>query len=184
MADVPPRIVRVVEAGHADIDAVLSVERAAFARDDEADLVAALLRDPTARPSLSLLAFVETRPVGHALFTRVALAGASGNVRAAILAPLAVLPDFQRRGIGRALMERGASLLAASGVQLLFVLGEPSYYTRSGFVPAIPWGLRAPYPIVPEAAWMVRPLVPGLLGMVTGVVSCAESLAKPEYWRE
>jgi putative acetyltransferase len=69
-------------------------------------------------------------------------------------------------------------------VQLLFVLGDLGYYTRCGFVPAIPFGLRAPYPIFPAEAWMVRPLVPGVLGSVTGIIACPESMAKPEYWRE
>jgi len=176
--------VRIVEAGQTDADAVLSVERAAFARNDEAELVAALLRDPTARPVLSLLAFASDKPVGHALFTRVAIAGASRKVSAAILAPLAVIPESQRQGVGRALIEQGAGLLAASGVQLLFVLGHPAYYTRCGFVPAMPHGLDAPYPIVPEEAWMVRPLAPNVLGSVTGVITCAGSMARPEYWRE
>ncbi|MCL4696850.1 MAG: N-acetyltransferase [Burkholderiaceae bacterium] len=175
---------RIVEASATDSDAVLSIERAAFARDDEAALVADLLRDPTAQPSLSLLAFLEDKPVGHVLFTRVVLAGASHPAPAAILAPLAVVPEYQRRGVGRALIEQGASLLAASGVQLLFVLGDPAYYARSGFVPAVPSGLRAPYPIVPEEAWRVRALAADVLGSVSGVVACAESLAKPEYWRE
>lgn len=175
---------RIVVATEADLHAVLSVERAAFAREDEAALVADLLQDPSAQPSLSLLAFLQDKPVGHVLFTKAVLGGASREVPAAILAPLAVLPEFQRQGVGRALIEHGASLLAASGVQLLFVLGHPGYYTRRGFVPAFPFGLRAPYPIVPEEAWMVRPLVPDVLGTVTGVIACPESMAKPEYWRE
>lgn len=175
---------RIVEASAADSDAVLSVERAAFGREGEAALVADLLQDPTAQPSLSLLAFLENKPVGHVLFTHAVLAGAPRQAPAAILAPLAVLPEFQHQGVGRALVEHGASLLATSGVELLFVLGHPAYYTLRGFVQAIPHGLRAPYPIVPEEAWMVRPLSPNVLGSVTGVIACAESMAKPDYWRE
>jgi len=175
---------RIAETSETDLDVVMRIEREAFARDDEAQLVAALLRDPTAQPVISLLALEDERPVGHALFTKVALAGSRPNVASAILAPLAVLPAFQRQGVGRALIEHGAGVLAKSGVKLLFVLGEPAYYTRCGFVPAIPCGLHAPYQVVPEAAWMVRALGPGLLGTVTGTVACAKSLAKPEYWRE
>ncbi len=175
---------RIVESSAAEADVVRSVERAAFARDDEAALVDALLQDPTAQPSLSLLAFRKDKPVGHVLFTHAVLASASREVAASILAPLAVVPEFQRQGVGRALIERGASLLAASGTQLLFVLGHPAYYMRCGFKPAVPYGLRAPYPIVPEEAWMVRPLAPSVLGSVTGIIACAESLSKPEYWRE
>ena len=156
----------------------------AFARDDEPRLAAALIRDPTAQPSLSLLAYETERPVGHALFTKVTVSGDLRSIPAAILAPLAVVPASQRQGVGRALIERGASVLAGSGVQLLFVLGDPAYYARCGFVPATPYGLHAPYPIVPEEAWMIRSLAPDVLGTVSGTVTCAASLARLEYWRE
>ena len=175
---------RIVKASEADLDAVMHVEREAFARDDEPLLVAALLRDPTAQPVVSLLAYEADHAIGHVLFTKVVLADTPLNVSSAILAPLAVVPAFQRRGVGRALIEHGADLLTQSGVMLLFVLGDPDYYTRCGFSPAVPYGLRAPYPIVPEEAWMVRPLVPDVLGTVAGTVACASSLARPEYWRE
>jgi putative acetyltransferase len=174
----------ITEAGHADLEPTLRVERAAFARDEEAELVAALLQDPTAQPLMSLLAFAADRPVGHVLFTAVAVDGAVTPVPASILAPLAVVPDVQRQGVGRTLIEEGARRLAAKGVRLLFVLGDPAYYARFGFVPAMPFGLLPPYPIVPQEAWMVRPLAPNVLGTVSGPVSCARSMARPEYWRE
>ncbi|MCB1982923.1 MAG: N-acetyltransferase [Rhodoferax sp.] len=187
---------RIVEATPADTPTALTVEREAFGRDDEAALVAALLHDTTARPCLSLLAYDGEQAVGHALFTRVSLIGAGPDnrgtydaadareLRCAILAPLAVVPAAQRRVVGRALIEAGAARLAAAGVQLLFVLGDPAYYTRCGFGPALPHGLHAPYPIEPAAAWRVRALAPGVLDAVQGSVACAESMAAPEYWRE
>lgn len=175
---------RIVEASEHEYVHVMQVEHDAFASDDEPRLVADLLQDPTAQPSLSLLAYEEGRPIGHVLFTRARLLGAVGEVSSAILAPLAVIPAFQRRGVGRALIEHGARRLASSGVHLLFVLGHPSYYPRCGFEPAIPHGLLAPYPIVPEEAWMVRALAPDLLGSIRGKVACATCLDKPEYWRE
>lgn len=176
--------IQIIEAGPADVANLLDIHRAAFAGEDEADLVVALLQDRTARPSLSLLAFVAGQAVGHVLFTHARLADAPRQASAALLAPLAVRPAFQRQGVGRALIEEGARLLAASGAQLVFVLGDPAYYTKAGFVPAFPFGLRAPYPIVAQEAWMVRSLAPEVLGCVTGVVGCAQSLAEPAYWRE
>lgn len=175
---------RIEEAGPAELHAALHIERVSFGQEDEAALVAALIADPSAQPHLSLLAVSEAGPVGHVLFTAAAIGDRRRSPRAAMLAPLAVLPDAQRKGIGGALIEEGARRLAATGVSLLFVLGHPGYYTRHGFVPATPYGLLAPYPIVPQEAWMVRPLVPGVLGTVSGKVSCAECLDKPEYWRE
>jgi len=179
-----PPALQILQAGPAELDSVLRVQRQAFARADEAGLVAALLADPTAQPSLSLLACSADQPIGHVLCTHVTLAGAPHGVPAAILAPLAVVPASQGQGVGRALIAHSAKLLAARGVQLLFVLGDPAYYTRHGFGPATPHGLIAPYPIMPEAAWMVRALVSAVLGQVRGTVVCATALDKPEYWRE
>lgn len=174
----------ICEAKPEEIDAVFRIERLAFARDDEPHLVAALLRDSTARPSLSLLAYDGPKPVGHALFTRAELVGSSLSIASALLEPPAVVPRSQRQGVGPALIERGADLLATAGFRLLFVLGDPAYYTRCRFVPAIPLGLHAPYPIVPAESWMVRALAPGLLGTSEGTVAVAASRGRPEYWRE
>lgn len=175
---------RIVRAGQHEYGFVMTVERDAFGRDDEPRLVAALLADPTAQPSLSLLACEGRRAVGHVLFTRATLLGATRECSAVILAPLAVIPDFQRKGVGRALIEQGSEFLTGSGMEFVFVLGDPEYYSRCGFQAAVPHGLLAPYPVVPEAAWMVRALVPGVLGAVRGTVACAAALDQPEYWRE
>ncbi len=168
----------------AETDDVLRIHRLAFERDDEATLVAELLLDPSAQPSLSLFADVHDQHVGHALFTALRLVGASRAVGCAILAPLAVLPAHQRCGVGRGLIEHGCQVLAGRGIELVFVLGDPYYYTRCGFDPAIPWGLSAPYSIEPQEAWMVRALGPNLLGNVRGTVQCARALAAEAYWRE
>lgn len=177
---------RIVEASASDLDDVLSVERAAFGEDDEAQLVRSLLRDPSALPLLSLLAREGGRAVGHVLFTAARLDGTPRTVSAAILAPLAVVPEAQRRGIGRRLIERGVQLLSESGVELVFVTGHPSYYPRHGFEPAGSLGFEPPFPIPPkdESAWMVRALRTGLIGSIRGRVVCADALNRPEYWRE
>lgn len=67
---------------------------------------------------------------------------------------------------------------------LVFVLGHPGYYPRHGFEPAGRHGLRAPYSVSPESAWMVRPISPNVLGRVQGRVICADALDRPEYWIE
>ncbi len=171
------------EASATDAESVLLVEREAFGEPDVADLVADLLEDPTARPLLSLLAREGDKPVGHIMFTTARLEG-SPQSSVSILAPLAVVPDSQGRGIGGDLIEHGIERLTKQGVDLVFVLGHPGYYPRHGFVPAIPLGLAAPYPISPPEAWMVRELRPGLLGQVRGTIACANALDRPEHWRE
>lgn len=171
------------EARDADLDDELRIERLAFGREDEARLVADLLRDPTARPILSLLAERDGRCVGHVLSTAIELVGAAMPVKSAILAPLAVLPEAQGTGVGRALVEAACRILAARGVALVFVFGDPDYSGRLGFEAAIPVGLEAPHPIAPEAAWRVRGLAPGVVGRVRGKVRPADALAGEELWR-
>lgn len=177
---------RIAEASVSDLQAVLSVERAAFDQDDEAELVRNLLDDPSAQPRLSLLAWVDERPVGHILFTSARLYDASQLVSTAILAPLAVVPDAQRQGVGGRLIEHGLGVLSERGVELVFVTGHPDYYPRHGFEPAMPYGFAPPYPMPPEDedAWMVRALREGLIGSIRGRVMCADALNRPEYWRE
>lgn len=177
---------KIREASISDLRDVLFVERAAFDREDEADLVRDLLADATARPLLSLLAYEGQQPLGHILFTRARLRDAPREVAVSLLAPLAVVPAAQGAGIGGALIARGLQLLTKSGVELVFVLGHPDYYPRHGFEPAGPLGLAAPYPIpaAHEDAWMVLALRPGVIGKLRGRVVCADALDKPEYWRE
>ncbi|MFN2287815.1 MAG: GNAT family N-acetyltransferase [Chromatocurvus sp.] len=174
----------IVEAQPPDLDDVLAVERAAFGGDVEAGLVRNLLADPSAGPTLSLLARDGGRAVGHVLFTAARMANETAPVSAMILAPLAVVSEDQRRGVGAALIREGLALLRDRSVELVFVLGDPGYYTRHGFEPSISHGLNAPYPVEPQAAWMVQALRPGLLGSVRGRVVCADVMNRPEYWRE
>jgi putative acetyltransferase len=177
--------VHIAEAKDTDLADVLRIEREAFGQEDEAELVANLLADPTAHPLLSLLARRDGHAVGHILFTAARLEGAP-DVTISLLAPLAVVPDAQGRGIGGALIERGFELLAGAGVDLVLVAGHPGYYPRHGFQTAGRLGFAPPYPI-PEKdadAWMVREITPGIIGSASGRVICAEALDRPEYWRE
>lgn len=171
-----------------DVNAFLSVQRVAFG-DDEGpeiiELVKNLLADPSAKPLLSLIAVDKGAVVGHILFSRAQVTPTI-NIAAAILAPLAVTPPFQRQGVGGELIKEGLKILSDHGVELVFVLGHPEYYPRYGFRPAGKLGFEAPYPIASEVAeaWMVQELSPGLIGSAKGKVFCAKALDRPEYWSE
>jgi putative acetyltransferase len=169
-----------------DLDDILAIHGAAFNNEEEPGLVRDLLGDPSAKPVFSLLAFEGGRAVGHILFTRVGLGETADDRAMSILAPLALIPEFQKQGVGGKLVTRGLEVLAESGVELVFVLGHPEYYPRYGFKPAGVQGFEAPYPIPEEhaGAWMVQALRPGVIGTVRGKVVCADALDKPEYWRE
>ncbi|WP_018699573.1 GNAT family N-acetyltransferase [Amorphus coralli] len=170
-------------ATQADLDQVLDVESRAFGSAVEAALVRDLLTDPSAAPTLSLIALDEAEPIGHILFTKASIDGQDRPV-SSLLAPLAIVPDRQRTGVGRALVAEGLARLATDGVSLVFVLGDPAYYGRFGFSPAIPEGLDPPHEL-PEAyrdAWMVRSTCESALRDAAGTVRCADAIMRPEYW--
>lgn len=179
------------EAVDTDLDQILAVEEEAFGKDEGpeiAELIKALLSDPTAIPLLSVVAEEGGRVIGHILFSSAVLETPEerAKARVSLLAPLAVASHLQRRGIGGRLINAGLEILAARGVGLVFVLGHPEYYPRHGFQPAIPLGFSPPYPIPEEVAdaWMVQELKTGIIGNTKGKVLCAAALDRPEYWRE
>jgi putative acetyltransferase len=165
---------------------ILRVEGAAFDGGKEVEFTRDLLADSSAKPFLSLLAFIDDQPAGHILFTAAPLVNSSREVAVSFLAPLAVVPRFQKQGVGGALIRRGLELLSKAGVDLVFVVGHPEYYPRHGFAVAGKLGFETPYPMVEEHAdaWMVTALRAGLIGCVSGRVVCCETLNKPELWRE
>jgi len=128
----------------------------AFPDEDLLPLVRQLL---TQEPGvLSLLASADGVLAGHILFTICGMT--DGDDTAALLAPLAVDPDWQRRGIGTALIREGLAHLKSAGVNQAYVLGDPAYYRRSGFKPET--GVAPPYPL-PEQwrdAWQSLGLGP------------------------
>jgi putative acetyltransferase len=111
-----------------DRDGVREVLRAAFRGETEAKLVDELHAADDIVLSLAATT-AEGRVIGYVAFTRLLVAQAD----CIGLAPVAVTPPYQKRGIGKALIEQGISMLRQRGEKLIFVLGDPAYYTRFGF---------------------------------------------------
>ncbi len=174
------------ETTHKDYEDVLSILKTAFDNEKEAELVSSLLKDPSAKPSLSLIAFDGKKPVGHILFTKILIVEHEAEFSTQLLAPLAVIPDAQRKGVGKKLVETGLNILSTKGVDAVFVLGHPEYYPICGFKPAGCQGFEAPYPIPEEHAdaWMVKALNNKDIEKISGKIVIADALDKPEYWRE
>lgn len=139
-----------------------------------------LLIDKTALPILSLVAEINNKIVGNIIFSTVKIEGCKDNISAYILAPLAVIKEYQGKGIGQSLIKHGLGILQAQGTELVFVLGVPDYYSRTGFEPATRYILNSPYELDYPEAWMALEIKPGALNKAEGVVSCASSLDSPE----
>jgi putative acetyltransferase len=148
-----------------DHAAIREINRLAFGQDDEGLLVDALREQGYAR--LSLVAVERDRPVGHILFSDLPILTPEGMVPALSLAPLAVVPAHQRRGIGSALVRHGLDACAEQGHTIVIVLGHPWFYPRFGFSAALAGPLRSPFS---GDAFMAAELVPGALAGVVGEV--------------
>jgi len=174
-------------ATNKDTRDVLSVEKAAFGSDIEAKLVVNLLADDSAQPIISLLAFDGDRAVGHILFTRAYINDVSNKTIIYILAPLAVIPEYQNQGIGGELINIGLEMLRKKGTDLVFVLGYPDYYSKHGFIPdAKSLGYASPFSILEKNknAWMLRSLATNVLDNTKGSIVCADAMNRIEYWTE
>lgn len=169
-----------------DAPALADVHRTAFGSEIEPALALALMADDAFMPDLSFVAEEDGALLGHVLITRAWLRpdDGSADVPLLLLAPLAVIPDMQRQGIGSTLVEAAVALAEEAGERAMLVFGDPAYYGRFGFEAAIPRGLYPPYPAEPEWGWLVLGLAGGLSGIPSGSVAVAPPLDSPALWRE
>ncbi|HSL45746.1 MAG TPA: N-acetyltransferase [Anaerolineales bacterium] len=154
----------------ADISAIHQVNKQAFdGRDAEPGLVAAIRGSRSFIPELSLVAQENKRIVGHILFSRIHIASGEKEIPALALAPMAVLPEYQKRGIGSTLVKRGLEECRRLDHAIVIVLGHPTYYPRFGFSSQLAEPLDCPYGNCGDA-WMALELVHGALNGIQGKV--------------
>ena len=137
-----------------NITAIHAVEVAAFGREAEAELVDAL-RD-VGGDFVSLVATINDEVVGHICFSSVVIEGAAAATRFSALAPLAVRPDDQRRGIGSMLVASGLHECRRRNIDAVFVVGDPRYYSRFGFVAASDFGVRCEFEVPNDAFRLIE----------------------------
>ena len=149
-----------------DIPAIRRVNEEAFGQPLEARLVDELRANGGI--ILSLVALVDDVIVGHLLFSPVRLGTGSDEMTGVGLGPMAVLPEYQRKGIGSRLIREGIQRIREGGSPFIVVLGHAEYYPRFGFVPASRYGVRCLWE-VPDDVFMILPLdssrFPGVAGI-------------------
>ena len=147
-----------------DTPHIRHVNQRAFGQDQEANIVDAVRANGGAL--ISLVATTNGRVVGHILYSPASL---GTEARGAALGPMAVLPEYQRQGIGSRLIEAGNGRLRAAGCPFVVVVGHADYYPRFGFRPASAHGLTCEWP-VPEDVFMVLVLDHACMNGVSGLV--------------
>ena len=159
------------DAKPGDRTALWGLYPAAFPDEDLLPLLDRMLQASDA--PLMLVAEDPTGVIGHIAFSPCKSDGQVQDL--SMLAPLAVDPAHQRRGVGTALIEAGIARLKAEGVQAIYVLGDPAYYGRAGFAPNA--DLAPPYPMPEEYrnAWQ---------SLVLAGEEPQGTMVVPEYWRD
>ena len=157
-----------------DQDAIFAVNASAFETQAEATLVGVLREQ--AQPIISLVAEEQGNVVGHIMFSPVILSG-NPDLKLMGLAPMAVAPEHQRKGIGSALVKAGLEQCRQLGFVAVVVLGHPEYYPRFGFSPSSRFGIDSEYE-VPEEVFMAVELESEALSGHTGRVKYHHAFSK------
>lgn len=141
-----------------------SFQTAEYTDGNEQDLVEELRKGDNFIPELSLVAMKENQIVGYILFTKIAI----GEHEELALAPLAVLSEYQRQGIGKELTKKGHKIAKQLGYHYSVVLGNKQYYSKFGYVPAKHFGIIAPFEVENENFMAIQ--LNDINEKITGVV--------------
>ena len=152
-----------------DYETIYSVVKCAFdsaehADGNEQDLVNTLRKGNAFIPELSLVAEMDGKIVGHIMFTKAMV----GDKTVLALAPLSILPEYQRKGIGTALIKEGHKIAKDLGYGYSVVLGSEKYYPRVGYVPADTLGITPPFEVSREnfMAYKINGNIPAANGTI------------------
>ena len=150
-------MVEIRQESQKDYEEVYMVVKTAFemaehSDGNEQDLVVALRNSDSFIPKLSLVAVKDDKIVGYILFTKIKIE----NHEEIALAPLAVLPEYQKQGISSMLIEQGHKIAKKLGYHYSIVLGSENYYPKFGYIPATQYGIQAPFDVSNENFMAVK----------------------------
>ena len=131
---------------------IYEVNKLAFQQENESKLIEKIRKSENFIPELSIVAEIDNRIVGHILFSKIKIIGDS-DYESLALAPMAVIPEFQKRGIGSELIKKGIDKAKELGFDSIIVLGHKEYYPKFGFQRASKWNIKCPFE-VPDDVFM------------------------------
>jgi putative acetyltransferase len=147
-----------------------NVNKMAFGKENEARLVEGIRQSKEFIPELSLIAVNEDeRVIGHILFSKIYIETEMEVIETIALAPMAVIPNYQNKGIGSMLVNEGLKLCKEMAISNVIVLGHSNFYPKFGFVPASRYGIKPPFN-VPDEVFMAIELIHGSLNDKSGTV--------------
>jgi len=138
-----------------DYRKIYIVNKLAFGQENESRLVERIRKGENFIPDLSLVAEVGEKIVGHILFSKIEIVGNS-VFKTLALAPMAVIPSFQKQGIGSELIKKGMAGARELGFDSIIVLGHKDYYPKFGFKAASAWNIKCPFAVSDDAFMAVE----------------------------
>ncbi len=168
--------IRIRKALTSDLPGILSVVKNAFEHmlysdQTETELVKCLVNSDSYISSLSLVAELDTKIVGHILLSKIQIEIVKSEPIASLaLAPLSVEPMYQKKGIGTQLIHNAHSIALDEGYHSVTVVGNDQYYSKFGYRPSTDFNIRLPFDI-PEKYCMILELIPHSLDNISGVAS-------------
>ena len=148
-----------------DIAAIREVNDRAFGQGQEGEIVDELRAG--CKELVSLVAVEGEKIIGHILFSPAVIETDAEEVNGMGLAPMAVLPEYQRKGVGAMLVQTGIEKIKRMGYPFIIVLGHPEYYRRFGFEQASIYGIKSQWD-VPDEAFMMMILDTAAMSGVSG----------------
>jgi putative acetyltransferase len=149
-----------------DIAAIKKINLAAFKTEEEAWLVDEIRKQD--QDMISLVAEKNNQIVGHIMFSQGSNKSCP-DIKIIGLAPMAVLPEHQNKGIGSRLVKAGIQACKEAGYQAIIVLGHPNFYPKFGFIPSINFNLKGEYDVPPEV-FMVLEIEKDILSPCSGIL--------------
>jgi len=184
VGNVSREIMNIRVATNQDSDNIQRLYLSAFPegeREIVSKLAIDLLSENTTPQTISLVAIIEGAVIGHAAFSPVKIDN-NENFQGYILAPIGVNPDYQKRRIGSQLIEHGLQQLSVKGVNVVFVYGDPKYYSRFGFSADAAYQYTTPYMLQYPFGWQAIVLNEYDLKKPPVAIACVNPLCDPKLW--
>ncbi len=157
----------------ADYPVIYEINKIAFGREDEAKLVEDVRKSKNYEFGFSLVAVKEDIILGHALFSKAFVVHKKMRFKCLALGPIAVLPEHQRKGIGKALIEEGFERAKEVGFGAVVVIGDPVYFGQFDFKPSTVYKVRCSFNKIPEH-FMVKEITRNAMRRIIGTVQYAK----------
>jgi len=162
-----------------DFATIYEINKKAFNGEVEARLIDKIRQSENFIPELSLIALKDDKIVGHILFSKIKIKRGEEEKIILALAPMSVLSEFQKQGIGSSLVREGLEISKKLGYYIVALVGHHDYYLRFGFTSARAKGLEISLKMsIPDEAFMVCELEKDALKGIKGIVEF------PPYFEE